>query len=522
MVADSANPRRQPGESKQRGFAELVAKSPAGQKILRRERGRPLATAIAEDQAEGARQRARRVSERLANRRAIAAPSEDELHEFLRPLDVYGEQPVEGGPDVETISDRMTNYADREGLLWRGWDADGVPLDGEPVVLFVGLDEQSADLFTAAHRAEFPGVKVFPACPDLDLSGLSDCFVAAGLNIDDFAPDGEPWELSAGDIELLTPEDAAEDTPELDEQDADDVSTATPEQVDEREEVRTSRPGIVDISALLSQDLPPRVWLENGIIEADCVNKVTAASGSGKTLLLAHMTASWSNGYSALDLEDGKPRKLERPLRVLYVDGELGLRQWHRIFHNLGVLDLPNFYLRTLTDDAPMWPALCTPEGAAEFLEWIESGEEVDVIVLDTLSAFVGGEESSNDTWLEFDRLVTLPLKAAGFTVVYADHTGHEARRARGGSAKKAKLDVEWVLDVPDGRAPNALRMTSDPQTGKMRNGHDGYPMTVHLDRVDGPLGHVRVDTMDAADELRELDTLVDPRRVILIAHMDR
>ena len=267
----------------------------------------------------------------------------------------------------------------------------------------------------------------------------------------------------------------------------------------EDEDEQPASAGLLDLTALRARPLPPREWLEEGIFELHAVNKLTAASGTGKSLLLLHMAVNWSLGRSALDLdESGHPRELDEPLRVLYIDGELGPRWWHRYLDKIGAPpELPNFHVVTLTDDAPTWDALCTPIGAAQFRGYVEDLADelggLDVIILDTLSAFVGGEESSNDTWAEFDRLVTLPLKRAGLTVVYADHTGHTAERARGGSAKKAKLDVEWVLSIPDPEhAPNALEMYSDPKRGKMRNGHDDHPMTVYLTRVDGPLAHVR------------------------------
>ncbi|MBE7195744.1 MAG: AAA family ATPase [Gordonia polyisoprenivorans] len=270
----------------------------------------------------------------------------------------------------------------------------------------------------------------------------------------------------------------------------------------------TERPasaGLLDLADLRSRPLPPREWLETGLFEMHAVNKLTAASGTGKSLLLVDMAVSWSLGRSALDVgDDGQHRKLglgDRegdPLRVLYVDGELGPRWWHRYLDKFGApLDLPDLHVMTLTDDAPVWGALCDSHGAEQFLDWVaELTDELgrfDVIILDTLSAFVGGEENSNDTWADFDRLVTLPLKRQGVTIVYADHTGHTAVRARGGSAKKAKLDVEVILTVPDPDGdPNLLELTTDPRQGKMRNGHDGHPMTVHLRRADGPLGHVR------------------------------
>lgn len=285
---------------------------------------------------------------------------------------------------------------------------------------------------------------------------------------------------------------------------------------------RPASSGLLDLRSLRAQPLPPREWLENGIFELFAVNKLTAASGSGKSLLLLHMAVNWSLGRSALDLDDaGQPRALDRPLRVLYIDGELGPRWWHRYLDKIGAPDeLPDLHVVTLTDDAPTFDALCTPHGAAQFRDFAtELADElggIDIVIVDTLSAFVGGEENSNDTWAEFDRLVTLPLKKLGFTLVYADHTGHGGDRARGGSAKKAKLDVEWVLTVPDAEMdPNRLELSSEPTKGKMRSGHEGHPMKVILQRVDGPLGHVRVPTSQAASIL-PTEVLADEFRALL------
>lgn len=270
---------------------------------------------------------------------------------------------------------------------------------------------------------------------------------------------------------------------------------------DETEE-HPAADGLLDLAALRSGPLPPRTWLEQGIFELGAVNKLTAASGVGKSILLAHMAVNWSLGRSALDVDNGSPRLLEQPLSVLYVDGELGPRWWHTKLEKLKApTELPNLHVVTLADNAPVWSALSEWEGATAFLAWVDRLEDdldgVDVIVLDTLSAFVGGEENDNDTWLAFDRLVTLPLKRAGFTVLYADHSGHSSERARGGSAKRAKLDIEWFLDAPDENRPNDLVLSNDHRRGKMRDGFDGHPQVVHLSRVDDPLGHVRTGAID-------------------------
>ncbi|MGW4333759.1 AAA family ATPase [Rhodococcus koreensis] len=431
---------------------------------------------------------------------ALYSPKQSDLWEILDLWETSGSQAI-GDPD-EAHND------DEDGVEY--FDEDDVehveyvdlPETGEPVwvedeqvsedpfdpaaVFFFVPDEDTAALLDPAWLAEHPGALVFPASPDLPYPDLVERFEAVGVDIERFAP-----------------------------------------------EVRGSVvPGIFDLTAARSEPPVPREWLESGIIEAGCVNKLTAASGFGKTILLSDMAVNWSLGRSALDVdEDGKPRRLDRPQRVLYIDGELGSKWWTDYMHRFRFPRyLRNFHLRTLpdrNDDTPTWPALNTPEGAVALFEFIRECEaasgRLDVIVLDTLSAFVSGEESSNDTWREFDNFVTLKLKGWGYTVIYADHTGHDNSRARGASSKKAKLDVEWVLDLPDKSAPNTLRLSNTVETGKMRNGFDGYPRVVHLERRDNPLTHVRsAGPLRTTSDQRADTAGVDPKVTMLVYHMNR
>ncbi|GAA1482992.1 hypothetical protein GCM10009624_34320 [Gordonia sinesedis] len=110
-------------------------------------------------------------------------------------------------------------------------------------------------------------------------------------------------------------------------------------------------------------------------------------------MLLLHMAVNWSLDRSALDLdESGHPRELDEPLRVFYIDCELGPRWWHRYLDKIGAPpELLNFHVVTLTDDAATWDALCTPIGVAQFRGYVEDLADelggLDVIILDTLSA---------------------------------------------------------------------------------------------------------------------------------------
>ncbi|ORC20003.1 hypothetical protein BXO91_23205 [Rhodococcus qingshengii] len=388
---------------------------------------------------------------------------------------------------VDTASDEFYNLALRRGEVWTGSESVSADPDDPAEITFIPVSDSTAGVRDPDWLAQHPDVHLVDASPGDAWPDLVERFAAVGADIGEFAPESS----------------------------------------------RSSNvPGLTDLTLARSLPERPRNWLESGIIEQGAVNKLTAASGSGKTVLTAHMAVNWSLGLSALDVGvDGKARRLDRPLRVLYVDGELGVSWWTDYMRRFGFpRHLPNLLLRTLSstdDDAPEWPALSTPDGAATFLEFVRSVEHesgrLDVIVLDTLSAFVGGEESGNDTWLEFDRYVTLALKARGCTVVYVDHTGHDTTRARGASAKKAKLDVEWVLDLPEKSDPNRLRLSNLPGTGKMRHGFDGHPNVVHLERRDDPLRHDRIDAPAKRGSAGESSALDDEDKVLaLVVALDK
>lgn len=411
---------------------------------------------------------------------------DDEIEDTDSDLDVDDDD-----DEIEWITnapgDVFYNYAASQGHVWTGSDKVSADPDDPAEILFFYANDSTAGLRDPAWLAQHPDVHLVDASPDDAWPDLVEKFKALGTDIGEFAPE----------------------TPRL-----------------------SNVAGLADLTSARSQPEHPRTWLESGIIEQGAVNKLTAASGTGKTVLTAHMAVNWSFGLSALDTGvDGQPRRLDRPLRVLYVDGELGMPWWITYAAKFGFpRHLSNFYLKTLSatdDDGPEWPALSSPEGAAAFWKFIRSVEcesgDLDVIVLDTLSAFVGGEESGNDTWIEFDRYVTLPLKARGYTVVYVDHTGHDTTRARGGSAKKAKLDVEWVLDIPEKSDLNGLRLSNLPSTGKMRHGFDGHPNVVHLERRDDPLRHVRVEAPAKRGSVGEPNALDDDAKVLaLVVALDK
>lgn len=235
-----------------------------------------------------------------------------------------------------------------------------------------------------------------------------------------------------------------------------------------------------DLAAMVAARRREPEWIEPGVIERGRYYQITADSKVGKSLLTYWMLTYWVNGRSAFD-----PTREMEPVRVLYLDAENGdeLADWLRDMDtevsSLALLDRVNF---------PQFGnnALDDPYDAAVFLERVQASAP-DVVVFDTISRFIGGEENRADTWHALYRNAIVPLRKAGVTVIRLDHTGKDlARGARGSHAKMGDVEVHWVLSrVADGVLALELE-----RARTISHGRQGHKIGIH--RVQGPLRHVR------------------------------
>lgn len=109
----------------------------------------------------------------------------------------------------------------------------------------------------------------------------------------------------------------------------------------------------------------------------------------------------------------------------------------------------------------PTLPPLDTEGGGAALMELQDavqarfSGHHI-MLVIDTASRCVCGEENSADTWRNFHRHTGLALKRRGITWVRLDHAGKDPeKRQRGSSGKGDDVDVVWRQT----RTENGLRL---------------------------------------------------------------
>lgn len=180
-------------------------------------------------------------------------------------------------------------------------------------------------------------------------------------------------------------------------------------------------------------------WILEPLLPARRLIALYSAPKVGKSLLMLEIAVAVSCGRSCLGVTPDRPRK------VLYVDFENDPRGDIRerlIAMGYGPDDLGNLdYL-----SYPTLGGLDTGTGGRTLLAAVDHFRS-EVVIVDTVSRSVVGEENDNTTWLHFYRHTGLLLKQRGVALVRLDHSGKDATKGqRGGSAKSGDVDAVWKL----------------------------------------------------------------------------
>jgi hypothetical protein len=200
------------------------------------------------------------------------------------------------------------------------------------------------------------------------------------------------------------------------------------------------RINVVDLHDIFREH-EPELWYVPGFICSGRGHALLSESGVGKSLLMREVCAKLALGESVWD------NPAQEPIRILYLDYE------NDPVFDIGAsmksmrLDTPDAYEGRLTFlSYPEIGYFDTPAGAADMERALDLFAP-DLVVIDTLSRVVEGEENSNDTWLKFYKSVGLVFKRRGQAYVRIDHLGKNTDKgARGGSAKSGDIDLIWTI----------------------------------------------------------------------------
>lgn len=214
---------------------------------------------------------------------------------------------------------------------------------------------------------------------------------------------------------------------------------ATEEDVAEAQSswVRENLP-LLDWHALWA-DESEEEWLVEPLLAARRLVALYSAPKVGKSLLMLELAAGLAAGRPVL----GNPAR--EGVRVLYVDFENDPRgDIRRRLDDMdyGPDDLGNLCYLTF----PTMAALDSEVGSQQLTAAVDE-YECEVVVIDTVSRAIKGEENENDTWLAFYRHTGLKLKQRGVAMIRLDHAGKdESKGQRGGSAKSGDVDAVWRM----------------------------------------------------------------------------
>jgi len=186
-------------------------------------------------------------------------------------------------------------------------------------------------------------------------------------------------------------------------------------------------------------------WLVEGFWPAGKHMHLFAAHKTGKSLVTLHMGASLALGIDAFTGAAMKPHD------STYIDKEMTRQDLQERLFDMGLsnamksgaLDRLHYHFY------PNIGYLDTPEGGHKLMQWVQK-DGSDVVIIDTLSRVVKGDENSNDTYRNFYNYTGALLKANGIALLRLDHEGHQKGHSRGASSKADDVDLVYHLKTVD------------------------------------------------------------------------
>lgn len=209
----------------------------------------------------------------------------------------------------------------------------------------------------------------------------------------------------------------------------------TPEELFDRYATRADLPGYLDLEELFGAPEHHETWFIPNFIAKGRMTQIHGPAKSKKSMTLLNMAACIATGQPFAGMKSTKAK-------VLYLDYENNpqsdiRKRLEKMGYNAAEL-YPNLIILSFPDI----PCLDTNAGGAHLAAMVEM-HEIDLVIIDTVSRTISGEENSNDTWSRFYNFTGKRLKQLGTAVVRIDHIGKDpSKGARGGSSKSTDVDI--------------------------------------------------------------------------------
>lgn len=174
-------------------------------------------------------------------------------------------------------------------------------------------------------------------------------------------------------------------------------------------------------------------WLFPPILEAGTCNALFGPPGVGKSLITLEIALTL--------VREGR--------RVMYVDDENRVEDTVDRLQAFGAThdELAGLIMYSFAG----LPPLDTQEGGMHLAALADYNDPA-LVVLDTTTRMVQGDENQANTFLQLYRCSLVPLKQRGITSLRLDHPGKEGSKGqRGSSAKAGDVDTIWKIYAEDG-----------------------------------------------------------------------
>jgi hypothetical protein len=264
--------------------------------------------------------------------------------------------------------------------------------------------------------------------------------------------------------------------------------------------------GRIDWHEFWSQDADRSdSFLVEPVLVAGRGHAIYAPAKQGKSFITLWMVSALATGRAIL----GKPES--EPVDVLYLDYEMTQEDLQDFLTQFGYSkrdDLSHLHCF----QPPMMPPLDTAEGGDAVCRLVEA-TGAKLVVMDTVSRVIEGDENSADTFRALYRHTCQRLKHMGVAYVRLDHTGKDPSKGqRGSSAKNDDVDLVWsVKRVDNGQQLTATyrRMMWVPHVISLRESEsDNGALTFRMVEDTWPAG-----TAELAQRLDEMGIAIETGR---------